>query len=213
MTGRFKIRMKQHLTILLVVGVLLTLFIKLIPGDDLKYLWSMSTGYVSIILLAFTLLIGPINIYNKRSNPVSTDLRRDVGIWCGVAGLAHVVIGIQVHMGNIGLYFFKAVEGQDSYKLRDDLFGFSNYTGLLAGLFLVILLLLSNDLSLKWLGTKRWKSIQRWNYIFFIMVLIHGIMYQVIEKRPLAIVILFSLIMSIPVIGQSIGFSITRKNK
>lgn len=79
-SSRFNIRLKHHLILLIVIGVLLTAFIKLIPGDDLKYLWSMGTGYVSIILLAGTLLIGPINVWAKRVNPVSTDLRRDVGI-------------------------------------------------------------------------------------------------------------------------------------
>lgn len=212
-SSRFNIRLKHHVILLLVTGGLLTAFIKLIPGDDLKYLWSMGTGYVSIILLAATLLIGPINVWTKKVNPVSTDLRRDVGIWCGVTGLVHVVVGIQVHMGNIWLYFFKAVEGEHSYKFRDDLFGFSNYTGLVAGLILVILLLLSNDFSLRWLKARRWKNIQRWNYVLFGMVLLHGIMYQIIEKRALVIISLFSLIMLLPVIGQSIGFSISRKNK
>ncbi len=173
----------------------------------------MGTGYVSIILLAATLLIGPINIYTKRVNPVSTDLRRDVGIWCGLTGLAHVVVGIQVHMGNIWLYFFKAVEGEHSYEFRKDLFGFSNYAGLVAGLLLVILLLLSNDISLKWLGAKRWKNIQRWNYIFFGLVLAHGIMYQIIENRASTIIILFSLIMILPLVGQSFGFLNRNKNK
>ncbi len=173
----------------------------------------MSTGYVSIILLGITLLIGPINIYTKRPNPMSSDLRRDVGIWCGLTGLAHVVIGIQVHMGNIWLYFFKEIQGDDGYKFRGDLFGFSNYAGLIAGLIVVILLLLSNDVSLQWLRPKRWKSIQRWNYILFALVLAHAVMYQIIEKRIPVIVVLFSTIMVLPVIGQSVGFSITRKNK
>lgn len=211
--ARFKTRAKHHVILLFATGALLVLFIKLIPGDDVTYLWSMATGYAGIILLATTLLIGPLNIYAGRANPVSTDLRRDVGIWCGLTGLAHIVVGIQVHMGNIWLYFFKAVQGEDSYRLRNDLFGFSNYTGLLAGLLLVILLLLSNDISLKLLKTKRWKSIQQWNYALFVLVLLHGMMYQVIEKRIAVIIILFSLIMLLPIIAQSIGFSITRKNR
>src|SRR6218665_2801786 len=133
MSPRFKVRLKHHFTLLIVTGVLLFLFIRLIPGDDVKYLWSMATGYVAIILLAGTLLIGPFNVYKKRLNPVSTDQRRDIGIWCGLIGLLHVVFGIQVHMGDIWLYFFKAVEGIDSHQFRDDLFGLANYTGLLAG--------------------------------------------------------------------------------
>lgn len=213
LSPRFRTRAKHHAILLISAGALLFILVKSIPGDDLMYLWSMGTGYVSIILLAATLLIGPLNIYTKRLNPVSTDLRRDMGIWCGLTGLAHLVIGIQVHMGNIWLYFFKAVQGDDSYKLRSDLFGFSNYTGLIAGLILLVLLVLSNDISLKWLRSKQWKSIQRWNYFLFAFVLAHGIMYQIIEKRIVVIIFLFSVIMLLPLIGQSIGFTMNRKNK
>ena len=173
----------------------------------------MATGYVSIILLAITLLIGPFNMYLKKPNPVSNDLRRDAGIWCGFIGLAHIVFGIQVHMGNIFLYFFKAVDGNDAYKFRDDIFGAANYTGLAAGLILLILLLLSNDLSLQWLKTKRWKNIQRWNYLLFALVVIHGILFQIIEKRIMGIIILFSIIMIIPMFGQLLGFNIIKKSK
>ncbi|PZR19699.1 MAG: hypothetical protein DI539_13095 [Flavobacterium psychrophilum] len=213
MSPRFKVRLKHHFTLSIVTGVLLFLFIRLIPGDDVKYLWSMATGYVAIILLASTLLIGPFNVYKKRFNPISTDLRRDIGIWCGLIGLLHIVIGIQVHMGNIWLYFFKAVEGINGYQLRDDVFGIANYTGLLAGVILLVLLFLSNDFSLQWLKTKRWKTIQRWTYILFALVLTHGILYQVIEKRMIIIIVLFAGIMMLPAIAQTIGFLITKSKK
>jgi methionine sulfoxide reductase heme-binding subunit len=213
LSPRFRTRAKHHTMLLICTGSLLLILIKSIPGDDLNNLWSMGTGYVSIILLAATLLIGFLNIYTKRLNPVSTDLRRDVGIWCGLTGVAHIVIGIQVHMGNIWLYFFKAIKSDDSYELRSDLFGFSNYAGLITGLLVVVLLALSNDTSLKWLRSKQWKSIQRWNYLLFALVLAHGIMYQIIEKRIAVIIILFFVIMLLPMIGQSIGFTRTSKNK
>jgi len=212
-SARFKVRVKHHLILSAVIGLLLFAFIKWIPGNDLKYLWSMSTGYTSIILLAITLLLGPISIYNKRPNPVSSDLRRDVGIWCGLVGLLHIIVGIQVHMGNIWLYFFKAVQGEDSFVFRDDLFGVANYTGFLAGLIMIVLLLLSNDISLKWLRVKRWKNIQKWNYAFFALILAHGIMFQIIEKRIPAIVILFAIIMLIPLIGQSFGIISTIRER
>lgn len=47
------------------------------------------------------------NLLLKRCNPVSTDLRRDVGILGVIIGLAHVDINCQVHMGNMLIYFFK----------------------------------------------------------------------------------------------------------
>ena len=210
---RLSTRVRHHSRLAIVTGMLLFGFFEVIPGDDHTYLWSMATGYVSIILLAVTLLIGPFNVYKKVNNPVSTDLRRDIGIWCGITGLAHIVMGIQVHMGNIWLYFFKAVEGEDRLRLRDDIFGAANYVGIIAGVILLVLLLLSNDASLKLLKTCRWKNLQRLNYLFFMGVLIHGILYQIIEKRIVAISVLFISIMLIPVVGQSIGIIARKKAK
>ncbi|HRI80770.1 MAG TPA: ferric reductase-like transmembrane domain-containing protein [Cyclobacteriaceae bacterium] len=165
----------------------------------------MATGYTSIILLGITLIIGPLNVIKRNHNPVSTDLRRDIGIWCGVIGLVHVVVGIQVHMGNIWLYFVKAVEGNDKYALRSDLFGTANYTGLLAATILLLLLVLSNDLSLRILKPGRWKNLQRWSYAGFILILAHSVIYQVIEKRASWIIFLFAVITIIPITLQSIG--------
>ena len=205
-SARFRIRLKHHALLLSATSLLLLTVYIIVPGDDKKYLWSMATAYTSIILLAVTLMIGPLNLIRGKLNPVSTDLRRDVGIWCAATGLAHVIVGIQVHMGNIWLYFFKAVEDVDSFKLRNDLFGYANYAGLLAGFILLLLLLLSNDLSLNILKSKRWKSFQQTIYLLFVLTLAHGIMFQVIEKRKTALVILFGVVILIPVIMQIKGF-------
>lgn len=212
-TTRSKKRLMNHGFILAASAVALFLAVTLIRSEDRKYQWSMATGYVSIMLLALSLLIGPFNVYTKRLNPVSSDLRRDVGIWCGVIGLAHVVIGIQVHMGNLWLYFFRGVDGDAGFKLRSDLFGAANYIGFIGTILLVTLLLLSNDLSLRLLKSRRWKMIQRWNYFLFAAVLVHGIMYQAIEKRLLSIVIVFAIIMVLPIIGQLAGFRIKKLEK
>ena len=205
-SGRFRIRLKHHALLLLATSLLLLTVYIIVPGDDKKYLWSMATAYTSIILLAVTLMIGPLNLIRGKLNPVSTDLRRDIGIWCAATGLAHVIVGIQVHMGNIWLYFFKAVEGVDSFKLRNDFFGYANYAGLLAGLILLLLLLLSNDLSLNILKSKRWKSFQQTIYLLFVLTLAHGVMFQVIEKRKMPLVILFGVLILIPMIIQIKGF-------
>lgn len=166
----------------------------------------MSTAYVSLLLLGLTLVTGPVNLLLKRRNPVSTDLRRDIGIWSGIIGLAHVAIGWQVHMGNMLLYFFKEDKTTNELTLRSDLFGFANYTGLAGALILALLLALSNDLSLKKLKAPRWKYWQRWNYVFYLLVIIHAISYQVIEKRVVPYPILLSILI-LPVLAfQVIGY-------
>src|SRR5688572_18251144 len=57
---------------------------------------SMATAYVSLTLLAATLVTGPLNVLRRRPNPVSTDLRRDLGIWSALLGLGHVATGLMV---------------------------------------------------------------------------------------------------------------------
>lgn len=208
MQTRFKKRLTYHGALFVVSGILLMLFYSFVPGDDQKYLWSMSTGYTSLILVGVTLMIGPLNVIQKKNNPVSSDLRRDAGIWSGLIGLAHVIVGIQVHMGNIWLYFFKAVEGDNSFKLRDDLFGAANYTGLLAAVILLTLLLLSNDLSLRILKPTKWKRLQQFSYVFFALTVAHAIMYQAIEKRIPPFVIALVILSLIPTVVQIRGYKV-----
>ncbi|SMB94483.1 sulfoxide reductase heme-binding subunit YedZ [Hymenobacter roseosalivarius DSM 11622] len=178
-----------------------------VESPDVKYKWSMSTAYVSLLLLGATLLTGPLNILRRQRNPVSTDLRRDIGIWSGIVGLAHVAIGWQVHMGNMLLYFFEEDKLTKELSLRADLFGFANYTGLAGGIILVLLLALSNDLSLRKLKAPRWKYWQRWNYLFYVLVVVHGVSYQVIESRKLPYPLLLAALILPVLVIQFRGFS------
>src|SRR5439155_1013410 len=59
--------------------------------------FTTATGYVALGLLALTLLIGPANLLLRKRNPVSSYLRRDVGMWTVIISVVHVVVGFQVH--------------------------------------------------------------------------------------------------------------------
>src|SRR5262245_25339198 len=52
---------------------------------------TVATGSVGVGLLAVTLLLGPANLLLRRRNPVSTYLRRDVGIWTAIFSIVHVI--------------------------------------------------------------------------------------------------------------------------
>lgn len=179
-------------------------------------LWrlSMGTAYASLALLAASLAIGPWNLLRRQPNPVSGYLRRDVGIWAGVFGIAHVVFGLQVHfVGRMWLYFVP--EAGASYRLpvRIDPFGIANWTGLFATVVLVLLLALSNDASLKKLGRDRWKSLQRWNYAGALLVVLHGALYQVIEKRGLGFVAACLVVVGVTVALQLAGYREARRKR
>jgi len=90
-------------------------------------------------------------------------------------------------------------------KLQNTPFGFANFTGLGASLLFLMLLTISNDLSLRALKPLRWKSLQRWTYAAFLLTGAHAIAYQWMEKRHASWVLAFSAIMSTVVAAQLLG--------
>jgi sulfoxide reductase heme-binding subunit YedZ len=162
------------------------------PG--MMYRLSMATGYVSVTLIGWAMLIGPWRVLRGRPAPASTDLRRDVGIWGALFGLGHVLTGLQVHFGGKFWKYFLYPDGDHRIPLRGDLFGFANWTGLAAGLVLVLLLAISNDASLRALGTKRWKTWQRWTYGAAALTVAHAIGYQVVADQEPRWMFVFALI-------------------
>lgn len=177
------------------------------PYRDVITRLSFSTAYPALILLVITLWIGPWNLLRVRRNPVSSDLRRDVGIWAGILGILHTAIGFCVHLrGRPWLYFvYQRSEGH-RFPLRHDIFGFANYTGLIATIVLLLLFVTSNDYSLRRLGTPKWKQLQRWNYVLFLFAFLHTIAYQTMEKQHVPFVATIALCGVTTVLLQSLGF-------
>ncbi len=178
------------------------LFYALFPSPNPVFRWSISTGYAGLFLLAFTLLTGPYNVLTGRANPLSSDLRRDAGIWAGLISLVHVGFGINVHFGSkIWPYFF--AETGNTLTIRTDLFGFANHTGLVSTLVIIALLLTSNDLSMRLLGPRRWKIVQYTNYAVLVLVVCHSFAYQAIGKRAQPFIILLAALTLVVLIIQS----------
>src|SRR5262249_39839060 len=191
----WKRRVQRHIglavasVVLMVIVFYLTRY--LTRSDFIWFRLSMASAYTGLALLGATLATGPWNVLRGRPNPVSTDLRRDIGIWAGIVGLIHVAVGLQVHAGgNIWHYFFHPPAPERLVvRLRPG--RFANHTGLVATLILVVLLALSNDCSLRRMGRPRWKTIHRSVYVAFALIVAHGALYQLLEKRILPFVALF----------------------
>lgn len=172
--------MVRHLIIALATLTCIAIFWKLFSARrDLISHISIATAYPALFLTAVAVLLGPWNVLRGRANPVSFDQRRDIGIWAGILVLLHTAVGLNVHLrGRMWLYFI-----DQHHRLRHDWFGFSNDTGLAAALLFLLLLAISNDLSLRRLGKHRWKSLQRWTYAAVIFTILHAIAYQHVEQR------------------------------
>jgi sulfoxide reductase heme-binding subunit YedZ len=172
-------------------------------SPQVMYRLSMATGYASVVLIAWAMLIGPWHVRHGRPAPASTDLRRDVGIWGGVLAIAHVVTGLQVHFAGAFWKYFVYPDGDHRIPLRSDLFGFANWTGLAATLVIVLLLAISNDASLRALGTRRWKRWQRWTYWAAALTVAHAFAYQ-IETRQLGRWVVAMVLVTAVVLGMQL---------
>lgn len=200
--------MRHHLPLLVASIGATALLVVLIDGPTRTFRLSMATAYLALALLAATLAIGPLRVIRRRPVPLSLDLRRDLGIWAGIAGIAHAIVGLFVHLGNPLLYFFRP----GSFVPRVDAFGLSNDVGLAAALIFAVLLATSNDASLRSLGAQRWKSTHRWVYAAAALMVVHGIVYQVREHRTMLFVLVFAAAVLGVLALQSRAFGMRRQH-
>ena len=82
-------RSKRHVALAAIAILITFLAYAATPPPDVRHRLSMATAYAGLIFLAASLWIGPWNVLRRRPNPVSFDLRRDVGIWTGILAILH----------------------------------------------------------------------------------------------------------------------------
>ena len=80
-------------------------------------------------------------------------------------------------------------------------------------LLVVALAAVSNDLSLRRLGPRRWKALQRTNYVLFGLVALHGLLFQVAEKRTMGLVVLLGATVGITAVVQLWGVQRARRGR
>lgn len=172
--------------------------------------FSFATGYVALGLLTFTLLIGPANLLLRKRNPVSSDLRRDVGIWAAIGSVVHVIFGLQVHgSGRVSDFLDYFVASDGSPRLNS--FGLANWTGLVALVIVVGLLALSSDFALRKLKARPWKRLQRLNYALFALVILHAFFYGALLRMTSPFTLLLSVSVIAVFVGQAVGVWLWRR--
>jgi methionine sulfoxide reductase heme-binding subunit len=215
MTARWRERLlprvwRHHLPLLLLSFVCVAVLYQTRPYPDVLSRASFATAYPALALLAITLLIGPWNLMFRKPNPLSSDLRRDIGIWAGLLGVLHAGVGQFVHLrGRPWLYY---IYGPTEHHrgMRHDLFGLANYTGAFGTLLLILLLATSNDLSLRRLGSRKWKQLQRWNYAVFALVAVHSFAFQGVETQKMQWVVTVAACVGTAIAMQMAGYRLHR---
>jgi sulfoxide reductase heme-binding subunit YedZ len=175
--------------------------------------FSIVTAYLCLGLLCAGLAIGPIRAIRSGRPTVNNYLRRDIGIWAGLTGLAHLVIATALSMSPEYMEAFVAIANTPpSEAVRTALFTWSTIAGLVIGVLLLILLALSNDRTLQWLGIRWWKRVHRLSYLAFALTAAHGLAFQVLESRPAGLVALVVLTTLAIFVFQITGVRRVRKS-
>lgn len=164
----------RHLGALVIAAALVGLFGWLRPEWSPMHRWNRAFGDASLVLVAMVMVIGPISRLWRRA-VVLTPWRRELGVWAFIAGLIHagfILFGwVDLEWERIfGLAFNPNTE---QYVMFDKGFGLSNVIGILALIYGLVLSLMSNDLSQRWLGMSVWKFMQQGAYILWILILAH----------------------------------------
>lgn len=201
---------QRIITHLLLGGMTVTMYLLigfLAPKGKQVGVLIIALGYLSLLLVGVTLIIGPLNLLRSRRNPVNIDLRRDVGIWAGIAGCWHVLLVVRgtVLNGQILYYFLQA----GGYGLQLNIYGFSNDTGLFATILLLLLLALSNAASLRFLKGKWWKRIQRLTYLLALLAVAHTFGYQYLNGRGEFLFVMVIILIILTLVCQGLGIVLT----
>ncbi len=181
------------------------------PGLPGRAQWSLACAYAGFALLLMTLLLGPLKVARHRPNPVSTDLRRDVGIGAALASAVHVVLSLGDHLGgNVVRYFFEPAQVAAG-NLRHDSFGIGAWIGAVALTPLAALAVTSNDRSVRRLGRRRWKALHRLAYPLVVLVLIHTVAFLHATNRRLLFVAAVAGSSVITTAAQLFGVALYRR--
>jgi methionine sulfoxide reductase heme-binding subunit len=171
---------------------------------------STITGYLAVAFITLTLLIGPVNLLRRRRLPISSYLRRDIGLWAAVTSIAHVVFGFLVKHGDGQIlgYFF---EPGDRSRILTNSFGLANWVGLIAAAIVIVLAAISSDAALRTLKAKRWKRLQRWNYALAALAAVHAVLYGALWRltSPYTVTLLASVVAI--AVAQGIGVRLWRR--
>jgi len=199
------LRIKKHylplLSLVFIAG--LFFYFNRANRDAITFI-TQASGYISLIILTVSLIIGSVNLLLKYKNPISTYLRRDISIIGGTLAVIHSITGLFVHLrGKNWQYFLNKTDY--GYSIRLDNFGLANYTGLIAALIIILLLIISNDYFLKKMSPIKWKNIQRLSYLMFILTIIHCFYYRIVKENLNLIYCFYIPLFTITLTFQMVG--------
>ena len=136
-------------------------------------LWK-AVGDTAVVLLLASLAIGPLaRLWRPAGRLVPW--RRQIGIWTAVVAVAHSLLVIDgwARWSVRRFLGFEFIPQLGREARLEPGFGLANLIGLVALLWLLVLLATSSDRALRSLGPTAWKWLHQGSYVVLYLVLLH----------------------------------------
>jgi len=145
---------------------------------------SLALSWACLLLLAGALAIGPLHALRTGRPLLNHLLRRDLGTWGALCGLAHLALAFAISM--TPAYIQSWVDGALAWpapSVRRSLYFWAVVGSLVIAALFVLLVGLSSNRALALIGARWWKRLQRLAYLAFALTVAHAAAFQVIESR------------------------------
>ena len=173
--GRAAVR---HVLVLALAALLLLMFWMSRPEWSPEMRLWRAVGDAAVVLFLASLAIGPLA---RLSVPAGRLVawRRQIGIWAAVLASAHALLVLDgwAQWSLRRFLGYELVPQLGREARMEPGFGLANLMGLVALVWLLILLTTSSDRALRFLGPAAWKWIQSGSYVVFYLVLLHAVYF------------------------------------
>lgn len=206
-------RSRRHLVLAAGSAAISVTAMALAPAGQALDRLSFVTAWLCLLLFAATLLVGPLHVRRTGRLPGNHLFRRDLGIWCVITGMVHFFLAFRVSM-NLE-YMELYVRGARQWpapEVRELMYRWAVLASLLIAALFVLLLALSNNLSIRLLGNRWWKRLQRASYPAFALTAGHSIAFQILEDRTAWLVGAFVIITAAVLVAQYAGHARLRSS-
>lgn len=165
---------ERHLVVLLAAGLGTYAFMESRAEWSEMHRWNRAVGDMSLVLVALSLAIGPLARLWKAFRP-AIPWRREIGIYGVLLGVIHTVIILNgwVEWNLIRLFGYELHPVTGLYVMLQHGFGLANVIGIVALLYGIVLALVSNDWSQRFLSGSVWKFLQQGAYVLWMLIIIH----------------------------------------
>lgn len=188
-------RLKRNLGLLLANLALLLCAALVLPYPTAWERVSVASAWLCMLLLIAALVMAPLQRLRGRQPPLNIYLRRDLGCWAAIQGLLHFTAGNVVAMNPVYVgTFVRGNTAPPGTMMREVLFSGGAILGMVIAILFLLLLAISSDRAVRWLGLVRWKKLQWSAHLVMWLTVLHGVAYQILEARyiPLLLLLLMS---------------------